>query len=226
MESGMAKKPPKPERSARRPKEPRVTLTATGLHALIYFVDRLGHPDEIGPGNLVLVWFEAGAILILIPDHERCALRGDHDDTFFELFGWCAYHRVEVDVLSPEEFDEDADQDEQVESKIQAATFTQLSPEDVAAFQDVVQGRGGVCMSDRKFHAKGGPEENPEGWPDTGILVVYQSVSEGSASQRSDADLTPRNATLYARNEEWLRTTVEALRTLVESYGPGGQKMQ
>ena len=110
--------------------------------------------------------------------------------------------------------------------EIQAATFTHLSPDDVAAFQDVVQGRGGVCMSDRKFHAKGGPEENPEGWPDTGILVVYQSVSEGSASQRSDADLTPRNATLYSRNQEWLRTTVEALRTLAESHGPGDGKMQ
>jgi len=221
----MARKPPE-QGKPRRPKEPRVTMTATGLHALIYFVDRLGNPDEIGPGNLVLVWFEAGAILILIPDHERCALRDNHDGTFFELFGWCAYHRVEVDVLSPEEFDEDADQDEHVKGSIQAATFTQLSPEDVAAFQDVVQGRGGVCMSDRKFHAKGGPEENPEAWPDTGILVVYQPVSEGSASQKSDANLMPRNATLYARNQEWLLTTVEALRTLVESHGPGDGKMQ
>ena len=104
--------------------------------------------------------------------------------------------------------------------------FTQLSPEDVAAFQDVVQGRGGVCMSDRKFHAKGGPEENPDGWPDTGIFVVYQPASEGSAVPRGSADMTPRNATLYARNQEWLRTTVEALRTLVESQGPNGQKMQ
>ena len=81
-------------------------------------------------------------------------------------------------------------------------------------------------MSDRKFHAKGGPEENPSDWPDTGILVLYQSASEGSALQRSGADLTPRNATLYARNQEWLRTTVDALRTLVESHGSGGQKMQ
>jgi hypothetical protein len=221
----MARKPPE-QGKPRRPKEPRVTMTATGLHALIYFVDRLGNPDEIGPGNLVLVWFEAGVILILIPDHERCALRDSHDDTFFELFGWCAYHRLEVDVLSPEQFDVDADHEGQVEGRIQAATFTQLSPENVAAFQDVVQGRGGVCMSDRKFHAKDGPEENPEDWPDTGILVLYQSASEGSASQRSGADLMPRNATLYARNQEWLRTTVEALRTLVESHGPGGQKMQ
>jgi hypothetical protein len=222
----MAKKPPKPERSARRPKEPRVTMTATGLHALIYFVDRLGHPDEIGPGDLVFVWLDAGAILIAIPDHERCALRDDHDDTFFELFGWCAYHHIEVDVLSPEEFDEDADQDEHVEGSIQAATFTHLSPEDVAAFQDVVQGRGGICMSDRKFHAKNGPEENPSDWPDTGILVVYQSDSEGSHVPKGSANLTPRNVTIYAQNKEWLRITVEALRTLVESKGPGGQKMQ
>ena len=221
----MARKSPE-QGKPRRPQEPRVTLTATGLHALIYFVDRLGHPDEIGPGNLVLVWFEAGAILILIPDHERCALRDSHDDTFFELFGWCAYHRVEVDVLSSEEFDEDVDHDEYVKSGIQAATFTHLSPEDVAAFQDVVQGRGGVYMSDRKFHAKGGPEENPEAWQDTGILVVYQPAKEGSASQRGIADLATRNATLYAHNREWLRTTVEALRTLVESHGPGDGKMQ
>lgn len=221
----MAKKLPE-QGKPRRPKDPRVTMTATGLHALIYFVDRLGNPDEIGPGNLVLVWFEAGVILILIPDHERCALRDNHGDTFFELFGWCAYHRVEVDVLSPEEFDEDAGQDEHVNGSIQAATFTQLSPEDVAAFQDVVQGRGGVCMSDRKFHAKGGPEENPEAWPDTGIFVVHQPVSEGSAMPRGGADLMSRTATLYARNQNWLRTTVEALRTLVESHGPGGRKMQ
>ena len=113
----MARKPPEQEKP-RRPKEPRVTLTAAGLHALIYFVDRLGQPDEIGPGDLVFVWFDAGAILVLIPDHVRCALRDSHDDTFFELFGWCAYHRVEVDVLSPEEFDEDADQDEQVKGSI------------------------------------------------------------------------------------------------------------
>jgi hypothetical protein len=81
-------------------------------------------------------------------------------------------------------------------------------------------------MSDRKFHAKNGPEENLDAWPETGILVVYQPASEGSAVARGSADLPPRNATLYARNQEWLRTTVEALRTLVESHGPGDGKMQ
>lgn len=184
----MARKPPEQGKS-RQSKEPRITLTATSLHALMYFADRLGQPDQIGPGDLVFVWLDAGAILIAIPDHERCARRDNHDDTFFDLFGWCAYHHVEVDVLSPEEFDEDADRGEHVQNSIQAATFTHLSPEDVAAFQDVVQGRGGICMSDRKFHTKDGPEENPEDWPDTGILVLYQSASEGCAAQKGDADL-------------------------------------
>ena len=180
----MAKKPSKPERTASRPKEPRVTLTATGLHALMYFVDRLGQPDQIGPGSLVFVWLEAGVILIAVPDHERCALRDGHDDTFFELFGWCAYHQLEVDLLSPEEFDEGSDQDGTFEGRIEAATFTHLSPDDIAAFQDVVRGRGGLCMSDRKFHGKDGPGENPDEWPDTGILVVYEPAGEGSAAQQ------------------------------------------
>jgi hypothetical protein len=226
MESGMAKKQPKLEGTPHRPKEPRVTLTATGLHALMYFVDRLGQADQIGPGSLVFMWLEAGAILIATPDHERCALRDDHDDTFFELFGWCVYHRLEVDLLSPEEFDEGSDQDGAFEGRSETATFTHLSPDDIAAFQDVVRGRGGLCMSDRKFHGKDGPGENPDEWLDTGILVIYEPAGEGSAAQRSGADLTTRNATLYAQNKDWLRTTVEALRTLVESQNPDGRKVQ
>jgi hypothetical protein len=222
----MARKPPKPERTARQPKEPRVTMTTTGLHTLLYFVDRLGQPDEIASDSLVFVWSEAGAILITAPDHERCALRDEHDDTFFELFGWCAYHRIEVDLLSPEEFEEGFDHDGGVEGRVEAATFTHLLPDDIAAFQDVVRGRSGVCMSEREFHGKDGPEENPDEWPDTGILVVYQPAGKGSAPRRDDADLTTRNATLYARNKEWLRTTVEALRTLVESHSPDGRKVQ
>jgi hypothetical protein len=226
MEGGMAKNPPKSERSPRREKEPRVSMTTAGLHALTYFVDRLGQPDEIGPSSLVFAWFEAGAILILEPDHERCTLRDDHDDTFFELFGWCVYHRIEVDLLTPDDFDEGSNLDENSDDGTETATFTQLSPDDVAAFQDVVRGRGGVCMSGHEFHGKGGPDEHPDEWPDTGILVVYQPAGEGSVTQKSGVDLMPRNATLYAHNSEWLRTTVEALRTLVESPGPDGRKVQ
>ena len=59
-----------------------------------------------------------------------------------------------------------------------------------------------------------------------GSYVRSLRKATGLTAQKGDADLTARNATLYARNQEWLRTTVEALRTLVESHGPGGQKMQ
>src|SRR5689334_24289371 len=71
-EGGMAKKPSKPEQTPPRPKPPRVTMTTAGLLTLIYFVDRLGRPDEIAPDGLVFAWPEAGAILITDPDHERC----------------------------------------------------------------------------------------------------------------------------------------------------------
>jgi len=222
----MAKNPPKSERSPRRGKEPRVTMTTAGLHALIYFIERLGEPDEIGPSSLVFAWFEAGAILIVMPDHERCTLRDDHDDTFFELFGWCVYHRIEVDLLTPDDFEEGANFSENSDDRTEAAAFTQLSPDDVAAFQDVVRGRGGICMSDREFHGKGGADEHPDKWPDTGILVVYQPAGDGSATQRSGSNLMPRNATLYALNGEWLRTTAAALRTLVASHDPDGRKVQ
>ena len=222
----MAKKPSKPEQTQPRPKPPRVTMTTAGLLTLIYFVDRLGRPDEIAPDSLVFAWPEAGAILITDPDHERCALREDHDDTFFELFGWCAYHHVEVDLLTPDEFEAGADRDEGFEGHTAAATFTHLSPDDVTAFQDVVRGRGGLCMSDRSFHGKDGPEKNPDEWPDTGILVVHQSAGEGAAAQMSGPDPSPRSATLYARNQEWLRTTIEALRKLVENHSPNGRNVQ
>ena len=153
----MTKKQPRPERTARRSQDRRVTMTTTGLHTLVYFVDRLGHPDEVDPDSLAFAWSEAGAILIIAPDRERCALRDDHAETFFELFGWCVYHSIEVDLLSPEEFEEGFDSNGAIERRIEAATFANLSAGDVAAFQDVVRRRGGICMPDRKFHDRMAP---------------------------------------------------------------------
>lgn len=108
----------------------------------------------------------------------------------------------------------------------QAVTFTGLSAQDIDAFRDVVRGRGGLCTSDREFHGKGGPGEDPVGWPGTGILVVHDPAGAGPRARRGGAAPEPRNVTLYARNEEWLRTTAEALRTLVESHGAGGRNVQ
>ena len=127
----MAKKPSKPERAPRPPREPRVTLTATGLHALLHFTDRLGHPDQLSPAGPVFAWPAAGAILVLTPGRERCALRDDRDEAFFELLGWCVYHRIELDLLAPEEFDEGFGADEDAEDRAHAVTFRDLSPEDI-----------------------------------------------------------------------------------------------
>jgi hypothetical protein len=138
------------------------------------------------------------------------------------LLGWCVYHRIEMDLLTPEEFDGGLDRDAGPGDRPEAVTFTRLSPQDIDSFRDVVRGRGGLCMSDREFHGKDGPEEEVGDWPDTGILVVY----EPAEASRGDAGPATRNVTLYARNEEWLRTTAEALRKLVESHGRQGRNVQ
>ena len=219
----MARKPQGPGAAHRRPKAPRVTLTTKGLHTLIYFSDKLGYPDHVSPDGLVLAWPEAGAILILIPGRERCALRDAPDEAFFELLGWCAYHRVEVDLLTPKRFDGGLDRDTCAVDRPGAVTFTHLSPQDIDAFRDVVRGRGGLRISDREFHGEGGPGEDVGRWPETGILVVHEPVRERSTG---GADPAARTATLRARNEDWLRTTAEALRTLGGSHGAGGRNVQ
>ena len=104
-----------------------------------------------------------------------------------------------------------------------AVTFTHLSPQDIDAFRDVVRGRGGLRISDREFHGEGGPGEDVGRWPETGILVVHEPVRERSTG---GADPAARTATLRARNEDWLRTTAEALRTLGGSHGAGGRNVQ
>ena len=223
----MAARSPGPERKPRRPKGPRLALTTAGLQALIRCVDRLGEPDHIGPDGLALTWSEPGAVLILTPDRERCVLRDDQDEAFFELFGWCLYHRLEVDLLAPEEFDGGVGQEEGPEIRAHAVTFAHLSPEDVAAFREVVRGRGGLCLSDREFHGRDGPGEDPGGWPEnTGILVVHGPVGTAPRARRAGAAPEGRTVTLFARNAEWLRTTAEALRKLVESHGAGGRNVQ